>query len=375
MSIIRQGFSEENKLQEKLDFLELELEPEGKYIILIISIDDYASLFDRTSENERELTSFLFISICQELIDTHFHGYSFENSTGEYVCLLQLKTDEEKLFALITEIQSKLEDSLNIKVTIGIGREVHCLRAHEAVSQKLFLGKNRVIAIDSIGTYQPVIPVFDMDKWNKLVLATKTADRESALQLINSLFEELVISRSINISYCHNVCLQLLIIASGLLMDMEIIHNEDLMNVKNNWDNVFKLETIEDMSIFVMKYYDKACDLISEKRNKRSSNVVEKVKDIINRKYSTNLTIGSIAQEAYIASTYLCLVFRQETGETLNEYLTRVRIDKAKEILMDRNIKLYDVCFAVGYTDASYFTKIFKKTTGLTPSDFRDKYL
>lgn len=109
--------------------------------------------------------------------------------------------------------------------------------------------------------------------------------------------------------------------------------------------------------------------------NVKSINIVERVKDIINKKYNTNLTINSIAQEVFIAPTYLCLIFRQETGDTLNEYLTRVRIDKAKELLMDRNIKLYDVCFAVGYVDASYFTKIFKKITGMTPSDFREKCL
>lgn len=383
MSIVREGLSEGNKLQEKLDFLDLKLKLEGKYIVLIISIDDYASLFDGVSAKERELTSFSVLNICQELIESQFSGYSYENRPGEYICLLELKTDEEKLFAFITEIQSKLEKFLNIKVTIGIGSEVDSLgnlpqsykMAYEAVSQKLFLGKNHVIAIDSIGTYQPVIPVLDMEKWNKLVLATKTADKESVLLLIDSLFEELAASRSININYCHNVCLQLLIIASGLLMDMEIIHDDELTDVKSKWDYVFKLETIEDMREFAKSYYRGACGLISEKRNKRSTNVVEKVKDIINKKYNTNLTINSIAKEVYIASTYLCLVFRQETGETLNEYLTGVRINKAKELLMDPGIKLYDVCFAVGYTDASYFTKIFKKSTGLTPSDFRRKYL
>jgi two-component system response regulator YesN len=69
----------------------------------------------------------------------------------------------------------------------------------------------------------------------------------------------------------------------------------------------------------------------------------------------------------------LCLLFKQETGETINEYLTKVRIEKAKELLSDPRNKFYEVCYTVGYSDPSYFSKLFKKYTGLTPSAFRDQ--
>jgi two-component system response regulator YesN len=296
-----------------------------------------------------------------------------------------LKTDEDKdkLFILTKTIQERIITLLNIKLTIGVGKTVELLgevsqsykTAFEAASQKLFLGKNQIITMDSLRTYKDIIPKLDIEKWQRIYTALKIADKSSASVLIDELFSELSLSRNIDLRYCHNVCLQLLIIASSLLMDLEIVNDELAIDIKKHWESVFKLETIDDMKEYVMFYYGTVCKLIAEKRNKRSVNAVEKVKDIIQRKYSdNNLTINVISQEIYLASTYLCLVFKQETGETLNEYITKVRIEKAKELLQDKNYKLYDICYTVGYMDASYFTKIFKKYTGVTPSEYRDKY-
>ncbi|MNW62789.1 HTH-type transcriptional activator Btr [compost metagenome] len=67
------------------------------------------------------------------------------------------------------------------------------------------------------------------------------------------------------------------------------------------------------------------------------------------------------------------MLFKQETGETLFEYLTKVRIEQAKNLLKDPQNKLYEVCYAVGYTDPSHFSKLFKKITGSTPSAYREQ--
>jgi two-component system, response regulator YesN len=386
MSIIKDAAYEVNKLKERLEFLELKLDMYGRYCTLVLSIDDSAALFDNISEKDRELTSLSIISICQEIIEEHLNGYVFENKQGEYVCILNMKVDEDedKLFILTKSIQESIIALLNIKLTIGVGKTVGELSnlsqsyktAFEAASQKLFLGKNRIITMDSLGTYKDIIPKLDMEKCQRIYTALKTGDKLGISLLVDELFYELSLSRNIDLRYCHNVCLQLLIIGSSLLMDLEIVHDELSVDVKKHWQSVFKLETIGDMKEYVISCYSIVCSLIAEKRNKRSVNAVEKVKAIIQRKYSdNNLTIDVISQEVYLASTYLCLVFKQETGETLNEYMTKVRMEKAKELLHDKNCKLYDISCSVGYMDASYFTKIFKKYTGVTPSEYRDKYV
>ncbi|MNL70597.1 Arabinose operon regulatory protein [compost metagenome] len=94
---------------------------------------------------------------------------------------------------------------------------------------------------------------------------------------------------------------------------------------------------------------------------------------LIGQRYSENLSAADIAEGVYLSPTYVRLLFKQETGETLFEYLTKVRIEQAKNLLKDPQNKLYEVCYAVGYTDPSHFSKLFKKITGSTPSAYREQ--
>jgi YesN/AraC family two-component response regulator len=104
----------------------------------------------------------------------------------------------------------------------------------------------------------------------------------------------------------------------------------------------------------------------------RTSRSVDLVRKIIHERFSHNLTVEALAQAVYLSPTYLCMLFHQETGCTINGYLTAVRMERAKEMLRDLNNKLYDICYAVGYANPSYFTRQFKKYTGLLPSVFRN---
>ena len=118
--------------------------------------------------------------------------------------------------------------------------------------------------------------------------------------------------------------------------------------------------------------FDEVTQLINTRSETHSHYIIERVRDIIQTRYMEQLSIASLAEEVYLTPTYLCVVFKQETGQTVNEYLTQIRMQQAKQFLADPHIKLYDVCYKVGYLSPSYFSKLFKKITMMTPSEFRD---
>lgn len=101
--------------------------------------------------------------------------------------------------------------------------------------------------------------------------------------------------------------------------------------------------------------------------------IIELAIDFINKNYSRNLSLKQIADVLYINPNYLCDLFRQETGINFTDYITQVRVMKAKELLISRaELKSYEIAELVGYKDAKYFTQVFKKQVGVTPTDFRD---
>jgi len=99
---------------------------------------------------------------------------------------------------------------------------------------------------------------------------------------------------------------------------------------------------------------------------------VEQIKRLIEKEYNRNLELKYIAQKIGFNASYLSKIFSHGTGETITDYINRVRIGKAKQFLLDHpGLKVYEIAHLAGYGDKIYFQKLFKKMTGLTPREFR----
>ncbi len=105
------------------------------------------------------------------------------------------------------------------------------------------------------------------------------------------------------------------------------------------------------------------------------SDAVRQSINIINSQYSDNeLSLQSVADSLFVSSSYLSRIFLRETGENFSTYLTRKRINEAKSMLENSNMKMYMIAQKVGYTSQHYFSNIFKKTMGISPADYRKNF-
>lgn len=99
---------------------------------------------------------------------------------------------------------------------------------------------------------------------------------------------------------------------------------------------------------------------------------VHQIRQLLEREYDKNLDMDMLAELADMSANYLSRLFKQETGMTITDYLILVRIDKAKQYLLDHHhLKNYEIAQLVGYSDPVYFNKLFKKSVGVTPREFR----
>lgn len=110
-----------------------------------------------------------------------------------------------------------------------------------------------------------------------------------------------------------------------------------------------------------------------EQEESKSSFIVQKVIGYMKEQYpNSELSILTLAEYVYLTPTYLSNLFKKQTGVTIGQFLTDLRIDEARRLLRDPQYKLYQVSELVGYKDPNYFAKIFKKKTGYTPSEYRE---
>ncbi len=93
--------------------------------------------------------------------------------------------------------------------------------------------------------------------------------------------------------------------------------------------------------------------------------------DYVARNYPNKFTLSDMAGELFLSPTYLCRLFKKETDLNLTEYITGVRMDKAKKLLGNPDLSISQIADLVGYKDAAYFSAVFKRLTGQTPHDYR----
>lgn len=110
------------------------------------------------------------------------------------------------------------------------------------------------------------------------------------------------------------------------------------------------------------------------KHEVRDSSVISMIKDFVRKNCAApNLSVKDIGAYMHLSAGYVCTIFKSATGQTLNQYITQYRMERAKELLGDVRIRIGDISAAVGYGDSSYFGKLFRRTVGLSPSDYREK--
>lgn len=101
---------------------------------------------------------------------------------------------------------------------------------------------------------------------------------------------------------------------------------------------------------------------------------LEKIKAYLDKNYSGKITLETISKEFYLNPSYCSYLFKLKTQESFNEYLTRVRMEKAKKLLKETRISVEHISGEIGYRNPKYFFNLFKKQTGLTPIEYRSKH-
>lgn len=101
--------------------------------------------------------------------------------------------------------------------------------------------------------------------------------------------------------------------------------------------------------------------------------VIRRVKDMVGERLHEEISLHDIAEEVQYSYNHLSALFKSETGQTFSDYLMGVRMQKARQLLKDTSLKIYEVGSLCGYPNSKYFISIFKEVVGVTPSQYREE--
>ncbi len=121
---------------------------------------------------------------------------------------------------------------------------------------------------------------------------------------------------------------------------------------------------------FIDKLTDACHDVKSRKEN-RSNGIIDRAKEYIMTHYQKDISLDDVSREVDISPYYFSKLFKEATGDNFIEYLTNLRIDKAKDLLDNTELSMKEICVQVGYANPNYFSRIFKKNVGVTPTEYK----
>ena len=175
----------------------------------------------------------------------------------------------------------------------------------------------------------------------------------------------------LSIDYTYTILMGLISICLSYITEMDGNIETVLGKEFSPYTEIKSKTSLETSFDWLLNIFEKTAVSFGEKRKSRAQMIIDSVKDFIALNYSdSDLSVERIAHNVYLDSSYIRKVFAKELNLNVTDYITNVRMQKARELLSSDNIKLSDISEMVGYSDAGYFSKCFKKHFGVSPSEY-----
>ena len=138
-------------------------------------------------------------------------------------------------------------------------------------------------------------------------------------------------------------------------------------------DQLGHFNCLSDILKWLESFCEKLCTLLSERKETRSDTLVEQAKAFINSHYSEKLALADVSEHLNISSGHLSNTFKKYTGVTISDYIASVKIEHAKELIDTHKYLMYEISDLLGFENPYYFSKVFKKVTGIAPREYENR--
>lgn len=221
------------------------------------------------------------------------------------------------------------------------------------------------------GEKQP--PPYPFALENELLDSVTHLDRERANRCLNELLGYIFFALGGNLQVAKSRIYELLVLISRAAITGGADAQTMLMMTHDYSQIIPRISSMEELCSWLAKAMNRFMDNLFQFSDVKHANIIHQATRYIRAHYAEKLTLNSVAAQVYLSPTYFSRIFRQETGETFNAYLNAVRIEQSKKLLTDQSVRLIDISLMVGFDNQSYFTKVFKRITGMSPLQYREK--
>ena len=375
------------EIQSQLQSLKISLGNEN-FIVMVAQADEGA--FARFAEPEKHTSLYRtsLVAMAEEEINGESAGAAFELTNGNICILISFESyDPVKNSAVALSyaeaIRMKSQDNFNVPLTVGIGRlkkeareiKTSFREATDALEYQIVIGNGAIIQIEDVESYDERGLYGFLSSINEIAQSLKTVgESEEYKQNIIKLydrFKQEKLSPQMIVQMSVQLIMQSIYVVVDLGIPIQKLLGEQYSNM---YDILVDFASFEELRDYVISIIECFVENIRLKRTSRNINekTIERVLEFINQNYGDRkLSLNMLAEEFHFSAPYLSKLFKQTTETNFLDYLINLRVKKAQEMLLHTNLSINEIAERVGYPTYHSFMQIFKKYTGVTPSEYR----
>jgi len=212
---------------------------------------------------------------------------------------------------------------------------------------------------------------YPLESERELMGKVKIGDRTGAKEILNSILGTILFKTIGDLGILKARLLELLSILSRSAVEGGV--NIDVMLEKNLTyvNKVMRINNQEDLCAWISAALNEFIELVYSSQDARKVSQIRPAINYIDANYNKPITLADVAKASHLSVSRLAHIFKEQMGITIINYLTSVRIERAKQLLLATDQNCTEICFEVGYNNQSYFTRTFKGLVGMTPGQFK----
>ena len=219
--------------------------------------------------------------------------------------------------------------------------------------------------------------IFDYDVYfkreKKFLQYIRVGNKEKIINFLPIIFTDIEILSGYDISKIRLRATELVVSVSRAIVEGGMDPKLSIDKAEKFYENIKTYKNAEDIFIYLNSFILELVDDIFILTQNKQVSLLKEARMFISTNYYKNLTLDDVAGSVCLSSSYLSHIFREKLNCTVNNYITRVRIEKSIEFMSMRELSIQEISEKVGFNSQSYFTKIFKKYIGVTPITYRNK--
>lgn len=372
-------------IQKSFSDLSININTYSEFLIILFKIDHFKCFCDENSINDRAILKFEYMNIAYKKCSSSFSCEAADVSDDHFVLICNVyMADLSNLQNEITELIKNIQDDVTKHYSISLSAAVSQISTifteishlyYDALNisnYRLIYGYSCIIFSNDIKELTDRQYTYPTEKGklliDSLVLGNTSKAKELYLQIVNS---------TINHTYSiiKSTLLHLAVDVNIAIEKIQI--NLDCLMPNNLSSFIFELDSIETLDE-INNYFFSLFETITPKLDKKIISkhdiLINNVIEAINTNYKDqNLSLDSLADTVNVSPVYLGRLFKRMKSISISDYINKVRVERAKELLVNTDYSINEIVDQIGYINRGNFYPIFKKACAMTPNEYRQK--